>query len=145
MWQTKYAATIPKNLGVGVNFRPCSEGYFLSGCPQSVGGQVRGQMPKNANVIFEGSLTRIQLITAMQETRLVILMLRQGALSYNLKSIETYTNAPLPIERTSIMIALILTNFECNIYSFLIFFISCSTCQKVLMMTMVLTMVLTGL
>ena len=33
MWQTKYAAAIPKNLGVGVNFRPCSEGYFLSGCP----------------------------------------------------------------------------------------------------------------
>ena len=30
MWQTKYAAAIPKNLGVGVNFWPCSEGYFLS-------------------------------------------------------------------------------------------------------------------
>ena len=26
-------ATVPKNLGVGVNFRPCSEGYLLSGCP----------------------------------------------------------------------------------------------------------------
>ena len=25
-------AAVPKNLGVGVNFRPCSEGYFLSGC-----------------------------------------------------------------------------------------------------------------
>ena len=36
MWQTKYAFALPKNLGVGVNFRPCSEGYFLSGCPQSV-------------------------------------------------------------------------------------------------------------
>ena len=36
MWQTKYAAAIPKNLGVGVNFRLCSEGYFLSGRPQSV-------------------------------------------------------------------------------------------------------------
>ena len=36
MWQTKYAAAIPKNLGVGVNFRPCSEGYFLSGRPESV-------------------------------------------------------------------------------------------------------------
>jgi hypothetical protein len=33
MWQTKYAAAIPKNLGVGVNFRPCSECYFLSGRP----------------------------------------------------------------------------------------------------------------
>ena len=36
MWQTKYPLAIPKNLGVGVNFRPCSEGYFLSGRPQSV-------------------------------------------------------------------------------------------------------------
>ena len=27
---TKYAAAIPKNLGLGLNFRPCSEGYFLS-------------------------------------------------------------------------------------------------------------------
>ena len=33
MWQTKYATTIPKNLGVGVNFRQCSEGYFLFGRP----------------------------------------------------------------------------------------------------------------
>ena len=33
MWQTKYTLAIPKNLGVGVNFRPCSEGYFLSGRP----------------------------------------------------------------------------------------------------------------
>ena len=36
MWQTKYASSITENLGVGLNFRPCSEGYFLSGCLQSV-------------------------------------------------------------------------------------------------------------
>ena len=24
MWQRKYASAVPKNLGVGVNFRPCS-------------------------------------------------------------------------------------------------------------------------
>ena len=30
---TKYASAVPKNLGVGVNFLPCSEGYFLSGRP----------------------------------------------------------------------------------------------------------------
>ena len=29
MWQTKYASAVPKNLGVGVNFLPGSEGYFL--------------------------------------------------------------------------------------------------------------------
>jgi hypothetical protein len=33
MWQTKYALAVPKNLGVGVNFWPCREGHFLSGCP----------------------------------------------------------------------------------------------------------------
>ena len=31
MWQTKYASAVPKNLGLGLNFRQCSEGYFLSG------------------------------------------------------------------------------------------------------------------
>ena len=33
MWQTKYALAVPKNLGLGLNFRPCSEGYFFSGRP----------------------------------------------------------------------------------------------------------------
>ena len=28
--QTKYAWATPKNLGLGLNFRPYSEGYFLS-------------------------------------------------------------------------------------------------------------------
>ena len=36
MWQTKYASAIPKNLGLGLNFRPCSEGYLLSGSPLSL-------------------------------------------------------------------------------------------------------------
>ena len=31
MWQTKYALAVLKNLGVGVNFRPSSEDYFLLG------------------------------------------------------------------------------------------------------------------
>ena len=33
MWQTKYASEVPKNLGVGVDFRPRSEGDFLTGRP----------------------------------------------------------------------------------------------------------------
>ena len=33
MWQTKYASAVPKNLGVGVDFRPCSEDHFLTGTP----------------------------------------------------------------------------------------------------------------
>ena len=33
MWQTKYASAVPKNLGAGVDFRPCSEGDFLTGRP----------------------------------------------------------------------------------------------------------------
>ena len=34
MWQTKYASAVPKNLGV--DFRPCSEGDFLTGRSYSV-------------------------------------------------------------------------------------------------------------
>ena len=33
MWLTKYASAVPKNLGVGVDFRLCSEGDFLTGRP----------------------------------------------------------------------------------------------------------------
>ena len=33
MWQTKYASAMPKNLGVGVDFRLCSEGHLLTGRP----------------------------------------------------------------------------------------------------------------
>ena len=31
MRQTKYASAVPKNLGLGFDFRPCSEGDFLTG------------------------------------------------------------------------------------------------------------------
>ena len=36
MWQTKYASAVPKNLGLGFDFRSCSEGDFLTRRPQSV-------------------------------------------------------------------------------------------------------------
>ena len=36
MWQTKYSSVVPKNLGLGVDFRQCSEGNCLSGCPLSM-------------------------------------------------------------------------------------------------------------
>ena len=35
-WQTKYASAVPKNLGLGGEFWPCSESNFLNRCPQSV-------------------------------------------------------------------------------------------------------------
>ena len=38
MWQTKYASAIPKNFELGFDFRPRSEGDFLTGCPLSVEG-----------------------------------------------------------------------------------------------------------
>ena len=31
MWQTKYVSAVPMNLGLGLDFRPCSEGDFLTG------------------------------------------------------------------------------------------------------------------
>ena len=36
MWQTEYALAVQKYLGVGVDFRLCSEGDFLTGRLQSV-------------------------------------------------------------------------------------------------------------
>ena len=36
MRQTTYASAVTKNLGLGFDFRPCSEGDFLAGCLQSV-------------------------------------------------------------------------------------------------------------
>ena len=32
----KDASAVPKNLGLGLDFRLCSEGDFLTGCPWSV-------------------------------------------------------------------------------------------------------------
>ena len=36
MWKTKYASAVRKKLGLRLNFRPSSEGHFLSGRPLSV-------------------------------------------------------------------------------------------------------------
>ena len=36
MWQTKYASSVPSILGVGVDFRLCSEDNFLTRRPLSV-------------------------------------------------------------------------------------------------------------
>ena len=36
MWRTKYALAVSINLGLGFDFRPCSECDFLPGRPQSV-------------------------------------------------------------------------------------------------------------
>ena len=35
MWQLKYASAVPKDLGLGLglNFQPRNEGYFLFGRP----------------------------------------------------------------------------------------------------------------
>ena len=46
MWQTKYASAVPKNFGLGLNFRPCSEGNFVSGRPWSV------LSPKGVEYVF---------------------------------------------------------------------------------------------
>ena len=60
MWQTKDAAAIPKNFGLGLNFRPCSEGYFLSGGLQSVltiDESIKGaDNQKIYEIIFDGNI-----------------------------------------------------------------------------------------
>ena len=62
MWQTKYALAVPKDLGVGVNFWPCSEGYFHSPCRKSS--------------IFNVDLTLAQtvLLQSVPEEKVVILI-----------------------------------------------------------------------
>ena len=55
MWQTKYAAAVPKNLGLVLNFWPCSEGYFLSGRPWSVIGII------NDSVLTRNAMLQINL------------------------------------------------------------------------------------
>ena len=42
MWQTKYILAVLKNLGLGLDFRQCSEGNFLTHVFKS-GGNILGQ------------------------------------------------------------------------------------------------------
>ena len=59
MWQTKYALAVPKNLGVvpknlevGVDFWPCSEGDFLTWLPYSL-------LPyKHLHIIYKPSMLK---------------------------------------------------------------------------------------
>ena len=67
MWQTKYAAAIPINLGVGVNFRPSSEGYFLSGRPQSVSSFICKRNPHHGNCISGNPVTRVLSVVLKYE------------------------------------------------------------------------------
>ena len=55
MWQTKYALAVPKNLGVGVNFRPCSEGCSSLGvrnpCQKPIGGLCIRVIMQQMNIV----------------------------------------------------------------------------------------------
>ena len=61
MWQTKYASAVPKNLGLGLNFRPCSEGYFLSGYLQSVVVQQKTKKSENLGRCGRQNMLRLYL------------------------------------------------------------------------------------
>ena len=51
MWQTKYASAVPKNLGLGFDFWPCSEGDFLTGLPQSVDMNIKIRLHTDSGLI----------------------------------------------------------------------------------------------
>ena len=55
MWQTKYALAVPKILGLGVDFRPCSEGDFLTGRPQSVLLTIKGIQNHKGSITLKES------------------------------------------------------------------------------------------
>ena len=77
MWQTKYAATIPKNLGLGLNFGPCSEGYFLSGRPYSVVPRISGQMEEQFIILcYLGKKLFLPLTFHLYFDKLILLMWR---------------------------------------------------------------------
>ena len=59
MWQTKYAPAVPINLGLGFDFRPCSNGDFLTGRPYSVVLDLAPQSP-----LFKFLKEPIKLITS---------------------------------------------------------------------------------
>ena len=64
MWPTKYASAIPKNLGVGDDFRPYREGDFLTRRPYSVGPRIsvcppRGSELKKARTLLHKSFQLI--------------------------------------------------------------------------------------
>ena len=77
MWQTKCASVVPKNLGLGVDFRPCSEGDILTGCPQSVLESIQMQhrslvnsfssMEKRKIASFSSSFNLIHLVQGLPQ------------------------------------------------------------------------------
>ena len=69
MWQTKYASAVPKKLGVGVEFRPCCEGNFLTGRPQSVFGWNITAKVSEWNDNFRTKITRQNLLDFAKKRR----------------------------------------------------------------------------
>ena len=52
MWQTKYAWAVPKNLGLGFDFRLCNEGDFLTRRLQSVD-QIKQNVASSTDMFCE--------------------------------------------------------------------------------------------
>ena len=57
MWQTKSASAIPKNLGLGVDFWPCSEGDFLTGHRSTMRFPLKKLLPTVAAICLLGLLS----------------------------------------------------------------------------------------
>ena len=70
MWQAKYASAILKHLGVGLNYRPCSEDYFLFGRPWSVGLILfQSLKPSKLSYIFIGQWLQIHFVRGIRDSR----------------------------------------------------------------------------
>ena len=72
---------VPKNLGVGVNFRPCSEGYFLSGHPQSVARTFLQPFSQTFGLVYL-SLNSATLSCSSEVTLLGLLEVAQNKLAH---------------------------------------------------------------
>ena len=77
MWQIKYTSAIPKNLGVVVDFQPCSEGDFTPLHLRSINGTVRALGQKRVKSFYNrrAGNYNFQTILSVKITNVVWLLL----------------------------------------------------------------------
>ena len=97
MWQTKYALAVPKNLGLGLNFWPCSEGNFFSGRPWSVPLGISSRQPFHCN-----SRTSTYTIQGAQSQHLLCVIQGSDSASYA-RNVDFTLKSELQTTTTKIM------------------------------------------
>ena len=95
MWQTKEASAVPKNLGLGFNFRLCSEGDFLTGHPLGQSINQKWKFCKVAQLFF---FVSVSLVRGKFE----------GIREFIIRKIQTY------VLFRSVRLPICMCNFRCR-------------------------------